>query len=149
MTVLDLDQCACGQPATRTLGARPYCDECAEQVLAPIRKKVAQRDGVGYGEQHGRRRPDWGYSYADLKCNLCGATWVGPIYERCTWCEDALDRMRQWQAEMLLDPDLPDPDDARYKAACGAWAQRLGRAVNSELVTVQQAIGALQREERR
>ena len=43
----------------------------------------------------------------------------------------------------------PDPADGRYKAAVGAWAQRLGRAVNSELVTVQQAIGALQREERR
>ncbi len=150
MTVLTLDEpCACGAPATRTLGAHPYCDECAETVLAPIRKKVAQRDGVGYGEQHGKRRPDWGYSYADLKCNMCGAGWVGPLYERCSWCQDALERMQQWQAEMLLAPDLPDRADDRFTAACEAWAQRLGRGVQSALVTEQQAIGALQREARR
>ena len=149
MTVLELDECACGQPATRTLGARPYCDECAEEVLAPIRKRVARRDGVGYGEQTGRRRPDWGYSYADLTCNLCGATWTGPMYERCHWCQDALERMQAWQAEMLLDPDLPDAADERYKAACEAWAERLGRGVRSALVTEQQAMAALQRQARR
>ena len=149
MSVVEIENCACGQPATRTLGARPYCDECAEEVLAPIRKRVARRDGVGYGEQAGKARPDWGAGWYDLACNLCAATWVGPLHERCAWCQTALDHMRTWQAEILLDPDLPDADDARYKAACEAWAERLGRGVRSALVTEQQAMAALQREARR
>ena len=146
MTAHDLDTCTCGQPATRTLLARSYCDKCAEQILAPIRKKVALRDGVGFGEQNGKQRPDWGVGYADLQCNLCGATWVGPHWERCTWCQDALDHMRQWQAEILLRPELPDHQDARYVDAADAWAERLARAVRSELVTAQQALAAVQRE---
>jgi hypothetical protein len=149
VTVLDVEPCACGQPATRTLGATPYCDECAEQVLGPIRQKVAQRDGVGFGEQHGKRRPDWGFSYAELKCNMCGATWVGPLHERCSWCEDALDHMRAWQAEILLRPELPDRDDQRYDDAIQAWCGRLGRGIQAELITEQQAALAVQREARR
>lgn len=148
MTVVEIENCACGQPATRTLGARPYCDECAEQVLGPIRKRVARRDGVGYGVQTGRRRPDWGFSYADLTCNLCGAAWTGPVYERCSWCEDALDKMRAWQAEMLLDPDLPDRDDVRYPGAAVAWMERLERGVQAGLITDTQALAVCRREAR-
>jgi hypothetical protein len=149
VTMLDLGACFCGQPATRTLAAVPYCDPCAEVVLAPIRKKVAQRTGVGYGMQVGRLRPDWGPRFADLECCLCEATWVGPIGEQCSWCADALDNMRAWQAEMLLRPELPDHDDQRYDAAVEAWAGRLGRGIAADLITEPQATAAIQREVRR
>jgi hypothetical protein len=144
-----LGNCFCGQPATQTLCDIEYCHPCAETILAPIRKQVAQRHGTGFGEQVGPLRPDWGEHYADLQCSVCEAGWVGPIGEPCTWCQDALEHMQQWQAEILLHPDLPDPSDARYEAAAIAWAERVGRGVTAGLVTPQQAIRALEREARR
>jgi hypothetical protein len=146
---LDLGACFCGQPATRTLAAVAYCDACAEVVLAPIRRRVAEHHGIGFGEQHGTLRPDWGPRYAELECCLCEAGWVGPIGEPCSWCTDALDNMRQWQAEILLRPELPDADDDRYEAAVQAWAERLGRGVRAELITESQMVAAISREVRR
>ena len=146
---MTLGACFCGQPATRTLAFVAYCDGCLETILAPIRRRVAERHGIGLGEQHGPLRPDWGPRYADLQCSVCEATWVGPIGESCSWCADALEHMQQWQAEILLAPELPDVDDDRYEAAATAWAERLGRGVAAGLVTPQQAMAALQRESRR
>jgi hypothetical protein len=74
---------------------------------------------------------------------------VGPIGEPCSWCTDALDNMRQWQAEILLRPELPDADDDRYEAAVQAWAERLGRGVRAELITESQMVAAISREVRR
>lgn len=142
----DLGRCFCGQPASRTLAAVAYCDGCAETVLAPIRRRVAERHGIGFGEQHGPMRPDWGPRFADLECSVCEATWVGPIGEPCSWCRDALEHMQQWQAEILLDPELPDVDDQRYEAAVTAWAERLGRGVKAELISESQMVAAIQRE---
>jgi hypothetical protein len=149
VTMLDLGACFCGQPATRTLAAVAYCHGCAEVVLAPIRRHVAEHHGIGFGLQVGRLRPDWGPRYADLQCCLCEATWVGPIGEQCSWCTEALDNMRAWQAEMLLRPELPDHDDQRYDAAVEAWAGRLGRGIAADLITEPQATAAIQREVRR
>lgn len=141
--------CACGRPATRTIAAVDHCDTCTETILTPLRKKIARSDGVGFGEPTGKMRPDWQPGYAELTCNTCAATWIGPAYERCAWCHTALEHMRAWQAEIVLRPELPDHDDARYQDAAGAWAERLGRAVTAELVTPSQAAAAIAREARR
>ncbi len=140
--------CQCGAPATHKLAAIAYCQPCHQRIVGPWREHHQTLDGTG---QHisGLMRPDHGRGMADLACTTCDATWVGIPGEPCTWCADALEHMQQWQTEILLTPDLPDPDDGRYTAAVGAWAQRLGRGVSAALVTTQQAIGAIQREERR
>ena len=143
---MTLDACFCGRPATRTLAAVGSCDGCLETILAPIRRRVAERHGCGFGEQHGPLRPDWGSRYADLQCSVCEATWVGPIGEPCSWCADALEHMRAWQAEILLAPELPDVDDERYEAAATAWAERLGRGVRAGLISETQMMAVIRRE---
>jgi hypothetical protein len=124
VTMLDLGACFCGQPATRTLAAVPYCDPCAEVVLAPIRERHPSNGG--YGRQIGLMRPDWGEGYADLECDHCHATWVGKIGEACGWCVKAMDeprrlqlinqgsttRIADWEIQDTnghLDPDEPEP----------------------------------------
>lgn len=151
MTVLELGTCFCGQPATRTLGSVAYCDGCYETIVAPIRERVITAealDGVGVRAPAGRDRPDHGPGFVELACHQCGAGWVGYIGDPCTWCQDALEHMQQWQAEILLRPELPDPGDARYEAAVQAWGERLERGVSVGLVTTQQALAALQRQVR-
>lgn len=104
---------------------------------------------TGIGIQHGPQRPDWAPGWADLQCDQCDATWTGPIGETCGYCATNLTNMRQWQADKLLRPELPDPDDTRYVAAVTAWAQRLATAVKADLITRQHAETAYQRERTR
>ena len=94
-----LSRCSCGASAVRTLGSISYCAECVEIVLAPIRVAVAERDGIGFGFQIGRRRFDWGRRWAELACSLCDASWVGPIGERCYWCERRVELRARWLAD--------------------------------------------------
>ena len=130
----------CGKPATRSLLAVDYCTACAEAILEPIRQHViTDEGGIGWGQQHGPTRPDWGPRYADLHCTKCDATWTGPIGEPCSWCTDSIDRMRQWQAEIVLTPPDTDPDDIRHPAAMAGWKQRLDVAIDAELITRHQA----------
>ncbi len=93
MTVHAIDSCFCGQPATRTIGAISYCHDCAETVLKPLRAK--HPSSGGHGQQTGPLRPDWGDRHAELTCDHCGATWVGPIGEACGWCIKAVDEPRR------------------------------------------------------
>lgn len=44
----------------------------------------------GRGFQNGPLRPDWGDGWADLRCDRCGATWVGPLGEVCSFCEEII-----------------------------------------------------------
>jgi hypothetical protein len=104
VTVLDLGACFCGQPATRTLAAVPYCDPCAEVVLAPIRERHPSTGG--YGRQIGPLREDWGNNYAELECDDCGATWVGPIGEVCGHCVERLDEPRRERLRLAPPPNL-------------------------------------------
>jgi hypothetical protein len=143
-----LGSCFCGRPADRLLASNAYCQGCLDAVLGPIRKAVARRTGIGYGEQHGPLRPDWGPRYAELQCCFCEAGWVGPVGEQCSWCDEALENMRRWQAEILMRPELPDHDDARYPDAVIAWMERLARGVVAELITEQQALAAVKRQAR-
>ena len=107
------------------------------------------RDVIGHGPQTGPLRPDWGDNWADLACTVCNATWTGPIGEPCAYCEWAIVNMQRWQAELLLEPDLPDRDDQRWANAVDAWADRLARAVDAGLVTAREARHAYERERRR
>lgn len=85
----------------------------------------------------------------NLKCDVCGATWVGADGDPCTWCADALNRQAKWQAELLLQPPDIDPDDRNHDNVMLAWAQRLKRGVEAELVTQMQASNAWERTVRR
>jgi hypothetical protein len=58
MTMLELGACFCGQPATRTLAAVPYCDPCAETVLGRARLHDLRGD---MGRPHRR-------TLLDLRC---------------------------------------------------------------------------------
>jgi hypothetical protein len=93
----------------------------------------------GHGQQAGILRPEYGDGWAELTCDECDATWVGPIGEACNWCATALDNMRKWQAEkVLLCPEV-DVEDERYVGVMEAWGQRLHVAVTAGLVTADQA----------
>ena len=83
--------------------------------------------------------------YTALQCDQCDATWVGPDGEPCPWCIDALDHMRQWQAELTLTPPDTDVDDRNRPDTLKAWAQRLAVAVKAELITRQEAERAWKR----
>lgn len=100
----------------------------------------------GVGRQVGPLRPDWGEGWAELECDHCGAGWVGPIGEPCAWCAVSLERMRAWQADKLLHPELPDRDDCRRARALKAWAGRLARGVEAELIDADAARRAWKRE---
>lgn len=106
---------------------------------------MSDADASGAGRQRGPLRPDWGEDWAELACDRCGASWVGPIGEACDWCAVALERMRVWQAEKLLQPELPDRDDARRRHSLEAWAERLARGVEAELITAAEARAAFDR----
>ena len=92
-----------------------------------------------HGTQSGPLRPDWGDQWAELTCTTCGAGWVGPIGEQCAWCDLALERQRQWQAELVLRPPEVDQDDEHYQARMTAWRGRLRRAVEAGLIDERQA----------
>jgi hypothetical protein len=114
--MLDLGACFCGRPATRTLAAIPYCDPCAEVVLAPIR----ERHPSNGQQQVGPLRPDYGPGWAELGCTTCGATWVGHIGEPCSSCMDRIDEPRRLKLATIPNyddsfngnghSDEPDPD---------------------------------------
>lgn len=99
----------------------------------------------GIGRQDGIRRPEYGPGYADLACDPCGATWVGLPGDPCGWCNMAEERQRQWQAQMILTPELPDPESIEFEDAARAWGKRLGRALRAELVTEPKARAAWRR----
>ena len=90
----------------------------------------------------GLRRPEYGPSVQDLACCNCGATWAGIAGDPCGWCEDALDRQREHQADLLLTvPDI-DLADATYEARMRAWLQRMKVGAEAGLIASAQAENA-------
>jgi hypothetical protein len=53
--------------------------------------------------------------------------------------------MQRHQAELVLQPVLPDRDDARYDTAVTAWTERLARGVAAGLISEDQARSAVGR----
>lgn len=93
----------------------------------------------GIGCQHGPLRPDWGPGWADLQCDVCQATWTGPIGEDCEYCHRWHELALETQRTVLLWPELPDPESDRYPPAIKAWAERLAQAVIAEIITQREA----------
>lgn len=138
--------CRCTELAVRMLGTEAFCAEHLEAVLGPIRERVADRDPFGgHGRQDGPLRPEYGPGWADVRCDRCSATWVGRIGDPCGWCDRSLALLLDMQREVLLHPELPDPDDQRRNAAEVAWAERLGRAVKVGLIPLATAQQVLNR----
>lgn len=119
--------CACGAATTTNVARIAMCDECATTLLDLVRGQlVARRDGVGLGRQSGPLLEAWGPNWARIECELCEASWVGPIGEACGWCMRRVKRLRVEQRELLLRPDLPALDDEeRRLEALKAWGSRL------------------------
>ena len=67
----------------------------------------------------------------------------------CPWCERSRRLLVEWQRELLLRPELPDPADRRWNGAMRAWAGRLARGVTAGVVGEQDADRAWRREVRR
>lgn len=136
----------CRQSAVRSVAAEYLCAEHVAAVLDPIRERVAQRQGIhGYGIPQTPRGDGW----YDLACCTCGATWVGPSHDPCWWCEQHLERLHEHQVELLAQPPDVDPDDKRYEPSMAAWGQRLARAAEAGLMTVDHANRLWQRATRR
>lgn len=79
----------------------------------------------GHGVQDGPLRPDYGDGWAELKCDQCGATWVGVIGDPCGFCQDARIDMQLQQRELdrrngrlhvVPDPDVTDADEEHLPA---------------------------------
>lgn len=110
-------------------------------------------------------RPDYGPEWADLRCSVCGAGWVGIDGDPCGWCERSLERLlTDTRAELLAPHWLAVDHGPRYddltddsklvwdrtrgvsgEGAATTWAERLGRAVKAGLVTEDEARRALER----
>jgi hypothetical protein len=136
----------CGAAGFRNVYARGYCATHLAELYACF--DVDVWDGQGVGVLDVGHRPDHGPEFYDLRCVVCGATWVGPLLAPCTWCSDVLARNLIWQAELTLTPPDVDPDDATYDARMAAWAERLRRAIEAGIVTTAEADDAINRLER-
>jgi hypothetical protein len=60
-------------------------------LLAPIRERVDARDGwvepiTRDGVRYLHHAPTHGVGMWWMECNVCGATWVGPVEDECGWC---------------------------------------------------------------
>lgn len=105
----------------------------------------------------------WWYS-----CDVCGATWVGPMGDVCSWCHDRWEfEQAKRVADLLWPPwmvregprfdELSDVHKAVWKATRGTrsddasesrWGVDLEDAVASGVISESQAVGALERYER-
>ncbi len=138
---------SCGADPLHPAGTGWLCAACFDRILGDARARyIADNGGVGIMRHHGVMRPDHGPHFAECRCSACGATAVVVIGEPCAWCEWAIERQRQWQAQLVLRPPDTELTDPRRSDALQAWAERLARAVDAELVTRQQARAAWDRE---
>jgi hypothetical protein len=81
-----------------------------------------------------------------VRCSLCGATWLGRVLDRCTWCAHALVQQQAWQVRLVLQAPEVDPDDVvRYETTMRGWGERLATAVAAGLIDRNQARRAWRR----
>jgi hypothetical protein len=146
--------------------ARGYCAIHLAELYACF--DVDVWDGQGVGVLDVGHRPDHGPEFYDLRCVVCGATWVGPLLDPCSWCAERAARNLLNLRHELLWPDWVVPQDDRYEALSEvdklvwdqtrgihrdvaverAWAERLRHAVEAGIITAAEADDALNRIER-
>lgn len=131
----------CGDAAEVRLAVTPLCVTCWRSITNPWRERCGI-PLIGRGHMLGAPRPD---GWALVRCIDCGYSWFGPPGERCDNCARITDNRRKWQAELVLTPPDVDPDDRNRDARLAAWAERLARAVEVDLITEAQARRALDR----
>ena len=132
----------CDDVAEVRLALTPLCVACWRSITNPWRERH-DVPLTGRGRVVGAPRFD---GWAVLRCVDCRYSWIGPPGERCHECPRLADQRRVWQAELTLRPPDVELDDKHRGARLEAWAERLGRAVESGLITEAQARHAIERE---
>ncbi len=135
----------CGvNPGSRPVAAQDWCEPCWLTFRDDVTRRVITETPSTL-VQRGVLRPDHGAGMAEVECLSCAATLVAVPLDPCPYCEVAWERMVQWQAEKLLRPQLPDPDDVRFLASAQAWLDRMAVGVSAGIITEAQARSAWER----
>jgi len=122
----------CGVAADVLLGTQAWCHECAEAFLAPIREKVALRQGL---VRRLYKAPGHGPGMWYLECQTCEATWVGEPHEACQWCIERTQRLVEDQRSLLLKPPA--------ETSSVTWARQLAHAQAAGIITEAEAHSAI------
>lgn len=127
---------SCIRPSIRAIGTRYYCDEHLLALFDSFTSPALAH--VGFGILDG----------ASVRCTSCGATWKGATGDRCGWCAQSYAIMLDHQADIVLTPPDFDVDmhDDEIERRMVAWAERLERAVEADIVTHDEAERALRRQ---
>lgn len=131
----------CGQPATKAVATTDFCDPCHHNFLQPLRDKHNPATLHGTGKPIG---PHNGPNTL-LQCDQCHATWTGTPNQPCNYCAHQHAYMLRWQTTLTLTPPDTHPDDRNHHNQLIAWAKRLANAVETGLITQQQATNAIQK----
>ena len=127
--------CACGAPGYRELCGNGYCVEHYAAIVMTFDPSSFPSEGRGLP---GRTDdPD------DLTCATCKATWSGTVGESCAYCVRWAELACQWQVDDLLTMPDVDVESDQFDQKMTAWAKRLRRAVDNEIITDLRAQGAL------
>lgn len=143
----------CGAPGWKQRAGDVFCTtHWSRWLLDTATKDPVRYTGIhsfGFGVQDGPLCPEYGPGYAELTCWACGASWVGVIGDACWWCEKSLQRMIQWQADLVLTPPDCELTDITRPTKLKAWEERLKKARDAGIITEEEAISVFGRELRR
>jgi hypothetical protein len=114
------------------------------------RDRLVNEGVIGRGVQAGPLLPEWGPSWADVRCYVCDAGWADCVDEEglggpCPWCERRHQAIIVEQAELVLRPPEIERDDIGWPGAMKAWRDRLRRAVEVGLIANDEAERAWRR----
>jgi hypothetical protein len=82
----------------------------------------------------------------DLRCRVCGATWVGAPGESCDWCARRHENLIAGQRTLvLMEPEIDiDAHEKDLRLQMEAWQARLLVAIEAQLVTAGEADNVVQ-----
>jgi hypothetical protein len=113
-----------------------FGDRSHDDVMGAVVERMAVAiEAISQQTEH---EPGW----ADLCCDQCGATWTGRIDTACSWCDERIDRQWDDQRRLVLTRPDVDPDDRTYPQTLVAWGERLNRAIETALISVEEASNA-------
>lgn len=133
----------CGADGVRNVGSRGYCSTHLAVLYRRFDKEAFIEGGVGLPD--GKQQPEYGPGIEELRCVRCDATWSGLAGDTCWWCQQAIQRQREHQADLVLEPPDVHPDDVTIDARFQGWRQRLAVAIDAGLITSTQAASAWRR----